>query len=42
MSPVEQARRMQAMRGHLRSHDIHAWTSAFLTSLDKAVEGSAT
>lgn len=36
MSPVEQARRMEAMRGHLRSHDIQAWISGFLTGLDKA------
>ena len=36
MNPAEQARRMETMRGHLRTHDIQTWISAFLTGLDKA------
>jgi trehalose 6-phosphate synthase len=39
MSPDEQRQRMEAMRWHLRTHDVHAWISGFLTGLDKAVSG---
>jgi trehalose-6-phosphate synthase len=37
MSPDEQQQRMEAMRWHLRTHDVQAWISAFLAGLDKAV-----
>ena len=32
--PADLARRMAAMRAHLKSHDIHAWARAYLTALD--------
>lgn len=34
MSPIEQNRRMKAMRDHLQAHDSHAWIASFMTSLE--------
>jgi trehalose 6-phosphate synthase len=34
MTPDEQAERMSAMREHLRTHDIEAWHTTFLTVLN--------
>jgi trehalose-6-phosphate synthase len=33
MDPVEQRRRMEVMRSHLRRRDIHDWVSSFLDTL---------
>ena len=33
VDPVEAARRMRAMRRHLRAHDVRAWAQSFLTAL---------
>lgn len=34
MSPAEQGRRMQAMRGRLHDYDSRAWVDSFMASLD--------
>jgi trehalose 6-phosphate synthase len=35
IDPADAARRMRAMRRHLRTHDVQAWAESFLTALDR-------
>jgi trehalose 6-phosphate synthase len=37
-SPEDRARRMAAMRDHLRTHDVQRWAESFLTALARPLE----
>lgn len=37
-TPADVTARMRAMRAHLRTHDIRAWASSYLTALDQTGE----
>jgi trehalose 6-phosphate synthase/phosphatase len=36
MDPIERRARMQAMRAHVRMHDVHRWAQRFLEALNRA------
>jgi len=37
MDPADQERRMDAMRAHVRHHDVRAWASSFVQRLRRPV-----